>query len=348
MIHDSVQRLKMGYRQTYGDLKPEYAELIAQFAAMTLAAIAHTDALYHDVEHTILVTLVGQEILLGKQLQEGTVAPEDWVHFILALLCHDIGYIRGICQQDQPNQQRFTTGVGTGQVAIAPGATDAILTPYHVDRSKRFVAEQFAAYHLLDVKRIQHIIELTRFPIPKDHLHQDTTGYPGLARAADLIGQLADPHYLEKLPALFHEFAETGAHKALGYQHPGDLRLGYPTFFSTVVYPLIQPAICYLQVTQVGRQTLNGLYTNVAIVEQESRKAVQEDRDGENCKQGRMVKGDVREAKGGDRLCDSFLLSNRYHFFLPDNSPLPKPGFPNHQPISSHFSATPKQPVRCP
>jgi hypothetical protein len=50
-------------------------------------------------------------------------------------------------------------------------------------------------------------------------------------RAADLIGQLADPHYLRKLPALFYEFLETGTAARLGYNTPGDLRDGYPAFF---------------------------------------------------------------------------------------------------------------------
>jgi hypothetical protein len=39
--------------------------------------------------------------------------------------------------------------------------------------------------------------------------------YPGLLRAADLIGQLADIDYLRKTSALFAEFSETGVSKKL-------------------------------------------------------------------------------------------------------------------------------------
>ena len=50
----------------------------------------------------------------------------------------------------------------------------------------------------------------TRFPIPEHELHASTADYPGLLRAADLIGQLADINYLRKISALFAEFRETG------------------------------------------------------------------------------------------------------------------------------------------
>jgi len=29
-----------------------------------------------------------------------TDVPRDWLHFIISLLCHGIGYVRGICQGD--------------------------------------------------------------------------------------------------------------------------------------------------------------------------------------------------------------------------------------------------------
>ena len=44
-----------------------------------------------------------------------------------------------------------------------------------------------------------------------------------LLRAADMIGQLGDPHYLRKANALFHEFEENGMNKQFGYATPADL-----------------------------------------------------------------------------------------------------------------------------
>ena len=79
-----------------------------------------------------------------------------------------------------------------------------------------------------DTLVIERNIEHTRFPVPEDETHADTADYPGLVRAADLIGQLADVNYLRKIPALFAEFNEIGTNKKLGYRNPADLR-GVPT-----------------------------------------------------------------------------------------------------------------------
>jgi hypothetical protein len=91
--------------------------------------------------------------------------------------------------------------------------------------------------------------------------------YPGLVRAADLIGQLSDPRYLQKIAALFYEFEETGQNRVLGYQNPGDLREGYPKFYWNVVYRYVKDAIGYLQLTQQGKQVVAHLNANVFRVE---------------------------------------------------------------------------------
>ena len=269
IIDNFIATLQGCYHRTYGGMKANYAEIIAWAASMALENIANSDALYHNVEHTILVTLVGQEILRGKHIVEGGVSPEDWLHFTLASLCHDIGYIKGVCRQDSIDTGEFATGIDDVSIVLPRGATDASLTPYHVDRGKLFIDERFGGHWLIDPETVKKQIELTRFPIPKDSDHQDTTGYPGLVRAADLIGQLADPRYLQKLPALFGEFEETGQNKVLGYCNPGDLRKNYPNFYWNVVHPYIRPALRFLKVTQEGKQAIANLNANVFEVEHE-------------------------------------------------------------------------------
>jgi hypothetical protein len=214
---------------------------------MALENIANSDALYHDVEHTLMVTLVGQEILRGKHIREGGVSPSDWMHFMLSLLCHDIGYVRGVCREDRNGV--YTTGVDDQTVQVPPGASDAALTPYYVDRGKRFVRERFGAH---------------------DNDHQSTDDYPGLLRAADLIGQLAAPNHMRKFPALFYEFAETGVNAALGYTNPGDLRANYPTFFWKVVTPYIRDGLRYLRGTETGKQWIANLYAHVFAMEHDA------------------------------------------------------------------------------
>lgn len=265
LIDAFVERLQDEYRRMYGVLEPSYPGMIAWAGRMALENIANSDALYHDVEHTLMVTLVGQELLKGKHVREGGVAPRDWLHFVLSLLCHDIGYVRGVCREDRPGT--YLTGIDGETVAISTGASDAALTPYHVDRGKRFVRERFGANPVIDAEVIATNIERTRFPVPSDDDHQCTSDYPGLLRAADLIGQLASPNHMRKFPALFYEFEETGVNVKLGYKHPGDLRDNYPAFFWKVVTPYIQDGLRYLRVTESGKQWIANLYAHVFAME---------------------------------------------------------------------------------
>lgn len=74
LIDAFVQQLKAAYHRTYGGYKPDYADIIVWAGNMALENIANSDALYHNVEHTILVSLVGQEVLRGKHIREGGVS----------------------------------------------------------------------------------------------------------------------------------------------------------------------------------------------------------------------------------------------------------------------------------
>lgn len=269
LIDEFVTRVQEGYRRTYGGWKTEYEDIIGWAGSMALENIANSDALYHNVEHTILVTLVGQEIVRGKQIREGGVSPEDWLHLMISLLCHDIGYVKGVCREDRTPANLYATGRGEEMVKLPVGASDASLTPYHVDRAKLFVEERFGGHKLIDAEIIMRNIELTRFPVPNEEDHQDTCNYPGMVRASDLIGQLSDPRYLNKISALFYEFEETGTNKFLGYRHPGDLRKNYPKFYWHGVFPYVKDALDYLRLTQQGKQIIANLYSNVFVVEHE-------------------------------------------------------------------------------
>jgi hypothetical protein len=232
---------------------------------MALENIANTNALYHNVEPTIMVTLVGQKILQGKHLREGGVSPHDWLHFVISLLCHDIGYVRGVCQED--SDHAVTSGIDGETVILPAGATDAFLAPYHVDQGKLVIRERFGSHDAVDAEIVAANIERTRFPIPDDSDHQGTADYPGLVRAADLIGQLADPNYMRKLVALFYEFEETGTNVQLGYITPDNLRDDYPAFYWNVVSRYIQDGLRHLRITQAGKQWIANLYSHVFTAE---------------------------------------------------------------------------------
>ena len=269
LIDTFVKELQAGYHRTYGGFKRDYPEIIAWAGNMALENIANCDALYHNVEHTMLVTLVGQEILRGKHIREGGVSTEDWLHYIISLLCHDIGYTKGVCRKDQELLGLYATGIDDEMVSLGDGSTAASLTQYHVDRGKLVIDERFGGHRLIDADQIKRNIEFTRFPVPEAETHQDRNNFSGLSRAADLIGQLSDPNYLLKISALFYEFEEVGTNKLLGYKSPGDLRRSYAKFYWKGVYPYIPAALNYLELTQSGKQIIANLYANVFQVEHE-------------------------------------------------------------------------------
>jgi hypothetical protein len=254
-------------KDRFGSSHVRLAELIPFAARLALECIGNSDALYHNVEHTMLVTLAGHEIFKGRALLMPST-PADYSNFIVACLAHDIGYVRGVVKGDADDG--YIVDASGRKVSLPRGSSDAALAPYHVERSKLFVLDRVAGFEELDGARIAHAIEFTRFPyssIDTDDIDEEGS----LLRAADLIGQLGDPHYLRKVNALYYEFEETGVNRQLGYESPADLVDKYPQFYWNSVSPYIQDAIRYLNVTSSGRRWIAGLYSNVFRAERDVR-----------------------------------------------------------------------------
>jgi hypothetical protein len=68
VIEAFINELRLMYERTYSTLEPSYPGIISFAAQLALETIATSDATYHDVNHTIMVTLVGQEILRGRHI----------------------------------------------------------------------------------------------------------------------------------------------------------------------------------------------------------------------------------------------------------------------------------------
>jgi hypothetical protein len=270
LLADALGRnLTETFRRIYGDQEPRIACALDEAARLVMERIATSDALYHNCEHTALVTLCVQDILRGRRLVK-TMTPSDWGHTILAALNHDIGYVRGVCSGDTAD--RFVIDAAGNTVTPPRGASDAFLAPYHVERGKIMVRERLAQVSFLDEERIARAIELTRFPVPDDEDHAETDTEAGLVRAGDLIGQLGDPLYPRKLNALYHEFVETGSHEKLGYRSPADMVEHYPQFFWGRVERYIADALRYLDMTMEGRQWTAMLYSHIFAIEHNRRR----------------------------------------------------------------------------
>jgi hypothetical protein len=80
----------MGRR--FGSTDAELVELVQSAARLAIDCIGNSDALYHNVEHTTLVTLCGYDILKGRRLQKKrmpTIMRTSWslVCFTTLVMC---------------------------------------------------------------------------------------------------------------------------------------------------------------------------------------------------------------------------------------------------------------------
>ena len=100
IIDAFIARLRTSYTQIYGEGEAHHCETIAHVARMALARMALSNALYHNLDHTLLVTMVGHDILRGQIVRNGTVSSSEWVNFVCSLLCFATGFYRYACPGD--------------------------------------------------------------------------------------------------------------------------------------------------------------------------------------------------------------------------------------------------------
>ncbi len=231
--------------------------LLHMTSRSALELLMRCDCPYHDLQHTVLVTDIGMTMLRGRQISDGDVTPEAWLHAVVAMLYHDIGYVRALLRNDSPGGCIVNEA---GERVIPPrGATDAFLTPHHVKRSALYARERFANEPLLDINVLARHIEMTRCPVPNDPAYRSCRDFSSLVRAADLLGQMADPLYMQKLSRLFTEFIETGEAQRRSFKTAGELKASFAEFFFSEVRPHVGEGLDDLRQTQDGQQWIANL-----------------------------------------------------------------------------------------
>jgi hypothetical protein len=189
------------------------------------------DALYHDLEHTMQGTLCLVRLLCGRHQAEAQPAfsPSLFHLGLLAILFHDTGYLK---------RREDTQGTGAKYTAI------------HVSRSAIFARDFLSSRGCSesDVAAIQNMIRCTGVNVDLGSIpfQSEPERLMGFALGtADLLGQMAAPDYVDKLPVLFQEFAEAarfGGEKAARfaiYQSADDLVRLTPSFWENYVWPRI-------------------------------------------------------------------------------------------------------------
>jgi hypothetical protein len=190
------------------------------------------DARYHDLEHTLQGTLCLVHLLEGRARAgaEPRVSRHLFELGLLAILFHDTGYLKTRNDLD-----------GTG----------AKYTAIHVERSAEFAKEFLTpkGYAVSDIQAVQNMIRCTGVRADVHHIpfQSEAERVVGYALAtADLLGQMAAPDYVEKLPVLFQEFAEAAqfdpehGHALACYSSCEELMRRTPEFWEGYVLPRIR------------------------------------------------------------------------------------------------------------
>lgn len=149
---------------------------------------------YHDFSHTLDVLACTSRIIDGRNIHLGPIDEELCCDLLVAALLHDAGYI-----------QEAGDDAGTG----------AKYTKVHVERSMRFAMRAAKAIGIGAERatRVGRLIKATDLQADFDaipYLDEQERGAGALLVTADLLGQMADRAYLEKLLFLYYEFKEAG------------------------------------------------------------------------------------------------------------------------------------------
>ena len=253
--------LAKDFREIFGSAHNDEAERLGALARITIECIGRSDALYHTFEHTMLVTIVGRDILRGRTPCEPDRARRTTVISSPPAFSTTSDFVRGVLSGDTKTE--FVIDKSGKTITLPRGASDASLAPYHVDRSKLFVYERLGNSQTIDAARVAEAIELTRFPPDPNSASEKAKLEPRLVQAADLIGQLGDPLYPRKANALFYELEEIGSNRQLGYASPADLVEKFPGFYWNTVSMHIEEGIKYLGLTASGRQWIANLHNHM-------------------------------------------------------------------------------------
>ncbi|MCB1877092.1 MAG: hypothetical protein KDH88_14045 [Chromatiales bacterium] len=248
VIQRYISELAKNFQRVYGEGDHDRLNALSWAAYMALEKVAQSDCLYHNLDHAIMTTAVGQDILLGKRMRGEAVSMEDWLCYTIGLLCFSLGYVRGACVGDGSGS--YVIGSNGETVELPRGATGAALARWVPERSQLIVRKHFTDHPLIDVERICTNIEMTRFPPSAE----SADSFAELTRAAHMIGAIADPHYMRKLNALFLEWEENELAAELGFDTAVALRDGYAELYRDLVAPYIGPGIAYLRETREGNR----------------------------------------------------------------------------------------------
>ncbi|MBU0987111.1 MAG: HD domain-containing protein [Proteobacteria bacterium] len=149
---------------------------------------------YHDLEHTFAVALTAARLIHGAVVQGHSFSAKNILLGLMGALFHDIGFI---------------------QTESDVNGSGAKYTIGHEQRSIEFMHKYFTQKSLSprDIQDCTHLIMCTILSLSIKEISFRCAEMELLGKivgSADLMAQMADREYLEKLFMLFKEFKEAG------------------------------------------------------------------------------------------------------------------------------------------
>ena len=225
-----------------------------------------SDSPYHDLSHTLAATVATARLLDGhiKSQRPPILGTRDFELTVAGILLHDSGFIKEI-GDDQ----------GTG----------AKYTITHVARSAAFAAKFLPPLGASpdEIRLVQLAIHCTglNVDVSKLNFRDERERFIGCALGTgDILGQMADPHYPQRLPALYIEYREATAFSELreegiaGYKSADDLMRRTRQFYEGYVRRMLETqwAAVYkaleFHFTNGRNQYIEAIEGNLACIEE--------------------------------------------------------------------------------
>lgn len=147
---------------------------------------------YHDLHHTLDVFLCASRLMHGVHISGTPLEDREITWLMLATLMHDIGYAQLLDEDCGSGAQYTLTHVGRGI---------KFMQHYLLERG---VSSDFATplEYLMNSTNPVLVFDTIAFPDKRTRMLAQIVG------SADIVGQMADRTYLEKLLFLYLEFKE--------------------------------------------------------------------------------------------------------------------------------------------
>lgn len=170
---------------------------------------------YHDLEHSLSVTLALLRLAHGAHVCDEGLEPRTLGLAVIAALLHDAGLIQTVAD---------TEGTGA-KYTIGHELRSMAFTSYYLSQR---------GYPAEDIERCTHIIAATimRRRLDEVPFGDDEARLAGeMLGTADLLAQMADRQYLEKVLLLYQEFEEA---RLPGFNSELDLLRQTESFYQTL------------------------------------------------------------------------------------------------------------------